>query len=287
MKFGISFVNAGPAARPDHARELARLAEANGFESLWTVEHVVVPRDYASSYPYAKDGRMPGGEETDIPDPLIWLTYVAAVTETIKLGTGILILPQRNPVILAKEVATLDVLSGGRTLLGVGVGWLAEEFAAIGVPFDERGARTDEYIEALRALWSGKDATYNGRFASFERAVSRPLPEQPGGPPIIVGGHSDAAARRAGRLADGFFPNGRGRDELARLISVMRAAADKAGRDPDSIEITAGGRPDLDTVKAWADAGVSRFIIPPLGFDVDTLATQLPRFAEDVISKAG
>lgn len=287
MRFGISYANAGPASQPAHAVELARLAEANGFESLWTVEHVVVPRDYASTYPYAKDGRMPGGEDVDIPDPLIWLSHLAAVTDTIKLATGILILPQRNPVVLAKAVATLDQLSEGRVVLGVGVGWLAEEFAAIGVPFQERGARADEYIEALRALWGEDDATYKGRFVAFDRAVSKPSPAQAGGPPIVVGGHSEAAARRAGRLGDGFFPGARGREELSHLIDVMRESAKKADRDPDSIEITAGGRPDLDTVKAWADLGVSRFLVPPLGFDVDTLATQLPKFAEDVISKAG
>ena len=287
MKFGISFANAGPAAHPAHAAELARLAEESGFESLWTVEHVVVPRDYASAYPYAKDGRMPGGEETDIPDPLIWLAHVAAVTQRIRLATGILILPQRNPVILAKEVATLDLLSGGRVLLGVGVGWLAEEFAALGVPFEGRGARADEYIKALRQLWSGGDATFEGKFTSFERAVSRPQPEQKGGPPIIIGGHSEAAARRAGRLGDGFFPGARGREELARLIGVMRESAEKAGRDPGQIEITAGGRPDLDTIEAWRAMGVSRFLVPPLGFDVETLRDQLPKFAENVVSKAG
>lgn len=286
MKFGISFANAGPSAQPAHAAELARLAEESGFESLWTVEHVVVPREYASTYPYAKDGRMPGGEDTDIPDPLIWLAHVAAVTQRIRLATGILILPQRNPVILAKEVATLDALSGGRVLLGVGVGWLAEEFAALGVPFEGRGARADEYIGALRVLWSGADASYGGKFTSFERAVSRPQPAQKGGPPIIIGGHSDAAARRAGRLGDGFFPGARGREELARLIAVMREAAEKADRDPDGIEITAGGRPELETVEAWSGLGVSRFLIPPLGFDVDTLRDQLPQFAENVISKA-
>ena len=286
MNFGISFANAGPAARPQHAVALAQLAEENGFESLWTVEHVVVPRDYASAYPYARDGRMPGGEDTDIPDPLIWLAHVAAVTRKIRLATGILILPQRNPVILAKEVATLDLLSGGRVLLGIGVGWLAEEFAALGVPFEGRGVRADEYIAALKSLWAGGDATYQGKFVSFERAVSRPQPAQTGGPPVIVGGHSDAAARRAGRLGDGFFPGARGREELARLIDIMRSSAKEAGRDADTIEITAGGRPDLDTVKAWADLGVSRFLVPPLGFDADTLRDQLPKFAENVIAKS-
>ncbi len=136
MKFGLVFANAGPSANPEHAAGLARLAEENGFESLWTVEHVVVPAAYESQYPYSPTGKMPGNEDNPIPDPLIWLTWVAAATRTLKLATGILILPQRNPVILAKECATIDVLSGGRLTLGVGIGWLAEEFEAIGVPFD-------------------------------------------------------------------------------------------------------------------------------------------------------
>jgi probable F420-dependent oxidoreductase len=287
MRFGIAYANAGPAAQPEHAVSLARLAEENGFESLWTVEHVVVPRDYASQYPYAQDGRMPGGEEVDIPDPLIWLAHVAAVTKKINLATGILILPQRNPVVLAKAVATLDRLSAGRMVLGVGVGWLREEFDALGISFDDRGKRTDDYISALKAIWAGGDATHQGPFASFERVVSKPGPHRDGGPPVVVGGHSEAAARRAGRLGDGFFPGARGREELANLIEVMRKAATEAGRDPDSIEITAGGRPDLETIKAWADLGISRFLIPPLGFDEATLADQLPKFAENVISKAG
>lgn len=285
MKFGIAYANAGPGAQPEHAVELARLAEANGFESLWTVEHVVVPKGYESTYPYAPGGKMPGGEDFDIPDPLIWLAHVAAVTTTLRLATGILILPQRNPLILAKQVASLDVLSGGRMLLGIGVGWLKEEFDALGVPFAGRGARADEYVEALRALWTQDEATYSGNHVSFERCISRPRPAQAGGVPIIVGGHSEASARRAGRLGDGYFPGARGRDELVKLIEVMRASATEAGRDPLTIEITAGGRPDLETAKAYADLGVSRFTIPPLGFDAATLADQLPRFADEVISK--
>ena len=152
MQFGIAFANVGPFIEPDAAVGFARAAEEAGFDSLWTVEHVVVPSNYESPYPYSPDGKMPGGEDSPIPDPLIWLAYVAAASERIKLATGILIVPQRNPVILAKELATLDRMSGGRLLLGIGVGWLAEEFEAIGVPFAERGARTDDYVAAMRSL---------------------------------------------------------------------------------------------------------------------------------------
>ena len=213
MKFGIAFANAGPLADPTLAVTSARAAEEAGFESLWTVEHVLVPAGYESTYPYDPSGKMPGGEQIDIPDPLIWLAYVAAATETIKLGTGILIVPQRNPGILAKEVATLDMLSGGRMMLGVGVGWLEEEFDALGVPFEDRGRRLDSHIAAMRALWTERAATVDDDFTSFANCVSRPRPSS-GSVPIVIGGHSEPAARRAGRLGDGFFPGKGSHEEL-------------------------------------------------------------------------
>jgi probable F420-dependent oxidoreductase len=194
VKFGIMYANAGPSARTEHATALATLAEEAAFESLWTVEHVVVPAGYQSTYPYSGDGRMPGGEDVDIPDPLVWLAWVAAKTTRIRLATGILILPQRNPLIVAKEVATLDRLSGGRMTLGVGVGWLREEFDALGVPFERRGARADEYVAAMRAAWTEDEPTYEGRFVSFTGAKSNPRPVQAGGVPVVVGGHSEGAS---------------------------------------------------------------------------------------------
>ena len=278
------FANAGPAAQPEHAVALAQLAEEAGFESLWTVEHVVVPVGYESQYPYSRDGRMPGGEEVPIPDPLVWLTYVGAHTTRIKLATGILILPQRNPVVVAKEVATFDVLTSGRAILGVGVGWLKEEFDVIGVPFEERAARTDDAIAALRALWAPGAASYEGRYTSFGPVHSLPKPAQAGGVPIVVGGHSEAAARRAGRLGDGFFPARGDLDSLPGLFDAMRKAAVDAGRDPDAIEITAGGAMDVEGAKRYADLGVDRLVVPPLGFDVETLRTQLADFGERVIA---
>ena len=139
MKFGIAFANIGPMGTPEGAAGIGRTAEAAGFDSLWTVEHVLVPVGYQSTYPYSPTGKMPGPEESDIPDPLIWLAFVAAATSTIRLGTGILILPERNPIVVGKEIATLDRLSGGRVELGVGVGWLEEEFHALGIPWERRG----------------------------------------------------------------------------------------------------------------------------------------------------
>jgi probable F420-dependent oxidoreductase len=151
MKFGLMFVNSGPFSNHDLLAHLAQTAERCGFESLWTVEHVVIPKDYQSPYPYSKSGKIPGGEDVPIPDPLLPLSFAAALTKTIRLATGVVILPQRHPLYLAKEIATLDLLSGGRVLLGVGSGWLKEEFDALGLDFHTRGARTDEAIQAMRA----------------------------------------------------------------------------------------------------------------------------------------
>lgn len=287
MKFGVMFANVGPMAHAEGAVALAQAAEEAGFESLWTVEHTVVPAGYESVYPYSKDGRMPGPEDADIPDPLVWLTYVGAHTSRIRLGTGILILPQRNPVVLAKEVATLDRLSGGRVELGIGTGWLAEEFEAIGVPFEGRGKRADDHIAALRALWTQDRATHDGPYASFHDAISRPQPTQ-GSVPITIGGHSTAAARRAGRLGDGFFPGRGTHDELAGLIEIVRTTAVEHGRDPDAIEVTFGspkvlGPKALDEVEALAELGVARVVIPPPAFDPEGQRAAFARFADDVI----
>src|SRR5690349_2606536 len=278
------FANVGPAVRPEGAAEVAHMAEELGFESLWTVEHTVVPTGYESQYPYSPDGRMPGGEHAEIPDPLIWLAYVAAATTTIRLATGILIRPQRNPVTLAKELATLDVLSGGRVELGIGVGWLEEEFDALGVPFADRGPRTDDFVAALRVLWSEGDDTYHGRFCDFTNANSYPKPVQRGGIPVVVGGHTQVAARRAGRLGDGFFPGVFQADQLPPLLETVWANARDAGRDPDAIEITAGAF-DYDTAARLADLGVARAAVPPLAFDLEKLRARLGQFSDEVIAK--
>jgi probable F420-dependent oxidoreductase len=289
MNFGVMFANVGPFSTPEGAEAIGRGAEAAGFESIWTVEHVLVPEGYESTYPYDTSGRMPAPDNIDFPDPLVWLTFVAAHTERIRLGTGILILPQRNPGILAKEVATLDKLSGGRVILGVGAGWLEEEFRALDVPFERRGARLDDYVGALRALWADDKTTYDGEFVSMTDVYSMPNPAA-GPVPIVVGGHSEVAARRAGRLGDGFFPGNASLDELEHLFGVVRGAALDAGRDPDSIELTAGGYgvvgPEaVDGVRRLEDLGVSRVVIPPLAFDPAGIGPALGKYGDDVISQ--
>ena len=288
MKFGIVFANTGPFVDPEGAVGLARAAEAAGFESLWTVEHTVVPAGYESTYPYDRSGRMPGSDDAPIPDPLVWLAFLASATTTINLATGILIQPQRNPVVLAKEVATLDHLSGGRVQLGVGVGWLEEEFDAIGVPFAERGRRTDDGIAAMRALWSQDQATYEGEFTSFTDCICRPRPVG-GTVPVHIGGHTEVAARRAGRIGDGFFPASGSHEVLGGLFDVVRRTAEESGRDPATIEITCGGNGvfgpgALDEAAALAELGVDRIVIPSFLFWKDTAAA-LAAYGDEVIDR--
>jgi probable F420-dependent oxidoreductase len=292
MKFGLAFANIGPFAGAEGARAMGQGAEAAGFDSLWTVEHVLVPVGYQSTYPYDPSGKMPAPDTMDLPDPLIWLTYVAAFTESIKLATGILIVPQRNPAITAKECATLDQLSGGRLVLGVGAGWLEEEFDALDVPFADRGKRLDEYVAVMRALWADGATDFDGEFVTYPEVVSAPKPVH-GTIPIVVGGHSKAAARRAGRLADGFFPAGDADPAaIAALIEVMRQSAEDAGRDPDAIEVTMPGNaalgPDaLERLGELEAMGVSRVMMPPLSFDPAGIGDALAAFGDNVISKAG
>lgn len=274
MRYGIVFANTGPLGTAEGAVALAEACDAHGVESVWTVEHVLVPGGYESEYPYSSTGKMPGSEDSPIPDPLIWLTWVAANSSKVRLGTGVLILPQRNPAVLAKEVATLDALSKGRVELGIGVGWLEEEFDALGVPFDRRGQRTDEYIAALREMWTTEETSFAGEFVNWERVMSFPKPHD-GSPPIVVGGHSHAAARRAGRLGDGFFP---GRQEiLGELIETMRTTAESAGRDPDAIEITTGAAMSPEKRQALVELGVSRMVFPPPAFTPDEIGPAIER----------
>jgi probable F420-dependent oxidoreductase len=287
MRFGIGFANVGPYTTSEGAVILARAAENAGFESLWTIEHTVIPAGYQSEYPYDPSGRMPGDEDSTVPDPLIWLTWVAANSTTLKVATGILILPQRNPVVLAKETATLATLSGDRLVLGVGAGWLAEEFDALGVPFDDRGRRLDDHIGALRALWSSTPASYDGPFTSFTDVYSEPSPPK-GTIPIVVGGHSPVAARRAGRVGDGFYPGRTGKD-LHELVRIAREAATEAGRDPDALEITASADAAFFAdpkagVGAYEQLGVARVIIPPLTFNPTKVDAVLGAFGENVIA---
>jgi probable F420-dependent oxidoreductase len=263
MKIGIAGANIAQFAERDAAIEFAQLAEAAGVESIWTFEHIVAPADYKSAYPYSDDGKMPV-EGAGLADALDWIAFVAARTERIVLGTGMLILPQHNPIMVAKRAATIDRLSGGRLRLGVGVGWLKEEFDALGVPWAERGRRTDEYIQIMRHLWSGTDVTFSGKFVQLQRVRCLPTPMRADGIPIVIGGHSEAAAARAGSSGDGFFPAAPP-DRVADLLQILRRSAENAGREASAIEIMVDGGPtcDLDTIRRYEDLGVTRVMIAP------------------------
>jgi len=286
MKFGLMFANVGPFGQPAGLTALAQTAEAHDIESLWTVEHVVVPVGYVSRYPYSPTGKMPGPENSPIPDPVLPLVYAAAVTKKIRLGTGIMILPQRHPLYVAKEIATLDQLSAGRAILGIGIGWLAEEFSALGIPFAERASRTREAVAVLRAMWSEGPQSFEGKHYRFSALESNPKPVQKPGVPIVVGGHSEMSARRAARYGDGFFPAVADPAQLEDLLRAMRDECAKLGRDVAEIEVSAGvGFVDVDQARRYRDLGVARLGIAPPAFDPDGLKAGLGDFAERVMAK--
>ncbi|MEQ8663084.1 MAG: TIGR03619 family F420-dependent LLM class oxidoreductase [Gammaproteobacteria bacterium] len=271
MKYGIFFANVGRFADPAPFAALVTGAERHGFESVWTVEHVVIPVGYQATYPYDPSGRIPIPSDTALPDPLLPLAYAAALTRTIKLATGILILPQRHPFYIAKEAATLDRLSNGRFLLGVGIGWMKDEFDALGIPFDERAGRTDATIRAMRSLWQGEPAAFESRYFRWGAVEMHPKPLGARGVPIVIGGHSAASARRAARYGDGFFPAVTTPAEVSALREVIARECEVVGRDPDAIEITALlGADEPGAAEAMAAAGVARLLI---GYGMGAAAT--------------
>jgi probable F420-dependent oxidoreductase len=252
--------------RPEQAQAVARRAERLGFESVWMPEHLVFPARIASRYPYAPDGVAPVTPETPILDPLILLAYVAAATSTIRLGTNIYILPLRHPLLTARTAITLDVLSGGRLTLGVGVGWLEEEFEAVGVDFRSRGARARECARALRTLWTEPTPEFHGRYFSFGPVKFEPKPVQRPGIPIVFGGETDTALERAAALGDGWYGVGHTPATAAARVRRLRALLAAARRADARFEITVSHRaPDLshDDVAGYADAGVDRVVVLP------------------------
>jgi probable F420-dependent oxidoreductase len=259
----IAPVGSGRTADPAWMVGLAQHVEACGFGSLVVVEHAVMFAEYASRYPYDASGRVELAADCPVPDPLELLAFIAGSTTRLGLATGVLVLPDHNPVVLAKRIATLDALTGGRFRLCVGMGWMREEIEACGADFDSRGRRADEQIEVLRALWTGEPTSYAGEFFSFEHAVCRPAPgERP--IPIHLGGHTKAAARRAGRLGDGLQPLGVAGEELQVLRAEMARSAEEAGRDPEALELTLGhlvGRIDRGKADRLVEVGATRVVL--------------------------
>ena len=265
MRLGLFSINMGPCSRPDGLVATARAAEAAGFDSLWAGEHVVLPDPQVPPSPMAPQDRA--------LDPLLALTWAAAATSTIRLATGIVILPQRNPVVLAKQIASVDVLSGGRFTFGVGVGYLEPEFRAIGANYEQRGAVTDEYLDAMASLWYDEHPEHHGRFVDFAgidahpRPVQRPIP-------IVVGGHTDVAYRRTLTRAHGWYGFALTPEIAAKYLAALREAADRVERPAElgelEITVTPRGRLTRETAAAFAELGVDRLVVmpPPAADDV-------------------
>lgn len=285
MKIGLVPINIGMTSL-EQVVGLAGLAESLGFESVWTFEHVMVPVEYNSRYPYSRDGKMGIASDGIFLDPLISLAAVAARTSTLRLGTGVNILPQTNPLLLAKQAATLDVLSGGRFMLGAGIGWLREEFDAMGVPFERRGARYDDYVTAMRKVWSGEVVEHRSDFLDWSGFQSYPRPVQPGGVPIIVGGAAGKAFERIARLGDGWFAPTNDAASLAPMLEGLRAACDAAGRDMATVEISSmwDARGGLEAVRAFEELGVARLIVPLFMLGPDP-AAGMQALARDILAR--
>ena len=296
MKFGIPIPppQMGPVADPDFIIRYSKLVESLGFESIWTIDHALMCVEYDSRYPYKTTGRTPILAEEDMPDPLILMMLIAAATERLRIGTSMLILPQRHPLILAKEVATLVRYSKGRVTLGVGVGWVEEEVQILKQNFKDRGRRADEWIQILRALWEEGLSEYRGEYFQFERIMSSPKPVQPGGIPLMIGGHSVAAAKRAGRFGDEFYPHwstrGPNEVELSKLMPVIARSAEAAGRDPSAVRLTLTSTSDeksaFETAEFCAKLGAERVVVLPPRAPLDEgLPDELARFKETVIDQ--
>jgi probable F420-dependent oxidoreductase len=253
LKFGLYGLLRGVGADPDVLVRRARLAEEAGFESLWVGDHIALPADF--------DGDRPRLEV------VVALSYLAAVTSRVRLGFGVLVLPQRQPVLLAKQVSSIDVLSRGRLTVGVGVGYVVPELGAMGVRLAERGARTDEYLAAMTTLWTDAEPSFDGRFVSFSGVLQRPLPVQRPHPPLVVGGHSDAAMRRAARTANGwygvFLDVPAAAEAVARLRTIAAGCERPAGLGELEITVTPPGPVDAATARRYADLGVHRLVVQP------------------------
>ena len=267
LKFGVvAPVAAGVTADPRWMTAFARHLEACGFESIVAVEHTVLAIRYDSVYPYDPSGRVELAADCPVPDPLDLLSFLAAGTDRLGLATGVLVLPNHHPVVLAKRAATVDALSNGRLRLCVGVGWLREEIEACGTAFESRGRRADEQLAVLRALWDTRTAgvSHHGEFFHFDDVVCSPHPVAGQHLPVHIGGHSKAAARRAGRYGDGFQPLGVAGSQLETLLALMRDEAIGAGRDPAKIEVSLGhsvSKVDAERAERLAAQGADRLVL--------------------------
>jgi probable F420-dependent oxidoreductase len=283
MKFATFLYQTSPAS----IASIARRAEELGFESLWIPEHIILPVQYKSPYPYSSSGRMPAPPETPLHDPMLALAYVAGITTRIKLATGIYVLPIRNPLATAKAVVSLDVLSGGRFIFGIGIGWLKEEFEAVGMNFEDRARRSREYVALLKELWTKDDPVFHGKTVNIEGFRFMPKPAQKPHPPIVFGGHTEPSLKRTAQLGDGWYGIGEDIEEVRRTIARLREHERAAGRTTP-LELTIAPRLregfGVEQAKKFAEMGVDRLIFAAGPATKDQLAG-MERFRDEVMAK--
>jgi probable F420-dependent oxidoreductase len=282
MKFG-TFIT---SQRPERIAGNIRKAEECGFESAWIGEHLILPVEYTSKYPYSPDGRFPAPPDVPFHDPMLALAFAAAVTKTIKLATGIFVVPLRNPITTAKSVASLDVLSNGRVIFGVGIGWFAEEFAATGASFGDRALRTREYIELMKTLWTAEDPVYEGKTFSVKGVRFNPKPIQKPHPPIVIGGTSELAIKRAVRYGDGWYAVARSMEEARNLLGQLdrqQRAANRSRPVEVTLSLRTGHPLTLDEVHELSSLGVARMLVglPLRALNEDDLA----QFRDQIMAK--
>jgi probable F420-dependent oxidoreductase len=289
MRLGVFAPLSSPLADPDYVRAFGETADGLGFDSLWVAEHVVLFEQYASKYPYAADGRIPARPTTGVLEPFTTLSYLAACTRRIRLGTGILLVPQRNPVYTAKEAANVDWLSGGRLDLGVGVGWLAEEFRAVAVPWERRGERTRSYLEVMKRLWCDEVSEYRDEFYELPACRQYPKPLQKPHVPIHFGGESEAALARVADVGQGWYGFNLTPEALAERVARLDALLAKRGRTRRDVLISVSPYThEMSPAKleAYRRAGADQIILLALARDVAQMKPTLERIASDYLDTA-
>ncbi len=289
MKIGLQLYLGGESAGPDFLDRAVPAIEACGFHEIWLAEHILLFPDIKSRYPYAADGRFPYDPALLPLEPFTALAFIAARTTKIRLASGISVLPQRNPVFAAKQVADVDVLSRGRLDYGIGTGWCLEEIAGLGVDPAERGARTDDYVQLMKKIWTEQLIEHDGAFYSLGPSYSGPKPVQKPHPPLYFGGISAPALRRVARLGDGWFCVALDPEAFGRAAATLKAMLAAAGRSPDSVKLAVGppaGKAELDDIKAYRDGGADQVVLALAGRDIDRFLARLEGLADHVVAPA-